>query len=455
MTIRAKLAASIGVLLLVTTALLGAGVTLVSRSLYQRDAARQVEMIVNSAQRVAQDALLQKDDLLLVSYLNFLREQYPALAQVRVEWRQGERVRPLAVGQAPPHVFERSLQVSDPADASRRVSMTLALDQGVLRGEVESRQRQLVKILVAVAAATSLLGLIVSLWFSSSLTKPLGSMVKLASAISSGRLGGKIEWTFDDELGELAKVFNHMSARLEEFDETKKNFVFSVTHELRSPLGAIESFLHLIHAKLKATGALNGSAKECEEYLSRIQVNVQRLGGFINDLLDVAKIEKGKMECVLRPMDLRAVAVEVCQFFEAKARQQGVSLSQRLEAVPAVQGDPERLRQVLVNLVANALKFTPMGGSVAITAEQYREGSSRWVEVTVADTGRGMDAKDLARLFEAFTQGKNVAQGVAGTKGTGLGLYISKSIIEQHGGKIAAASVPGQGTKISFSLRLA
>jgi signal transduction histidine kinase len=161
------------------------------------------------------------------------------------------------------------------------------------------------------------------------------------------------------------------------------------------------------------------------------------------------------MECVLRPMDLPVVALEVCQFFEAKALQQGIAISNRLTALPAVLGDADRVRQVLVNLVANGLKFTAHGGQVWIAGEQFRDGGSRWIEITVGDTGRGMDEADRARLFQPFSQGRNVSEGVAGHKGTGLGLYIVKSIVDQHGGKLEVKTAPGQGTRISFSLRVA
>jgi signal transduction histidine kinase len=249
------------------------------------------------------------------------------------------------------------------------------------------------------------------------------------------------------------RAFNGMSGRLEEFDSIKRNFVSSVTHELRSPLGAIESFLQLIREKI-AGGTPEGFAQS-KEFLERIQVNVHRLSGFINDLLDVAKIEKGKMECVLRPMELPLVAHEVCQFFEAKALQHGVTISNRLTGLPPVIGDADRVRQVLVNLVANGLKFTATGGQIWISGEQFRDGGARWIEVTVGDTGRGMDAADRDRLFQPFTQGRNISEGVAGHKGTGLGLYIVKSIVDQHGGKIEVKSTPGQGTRISFSLKVA
>lgn len=454
MTIRTRLAAAVSLLLALSMGLLGYGVITLSRSYAQRDAAMKAEVIVNSVQRAAQDALLQKDDLLLVSYLKFLAEQYSSLVCSKIEWHAGERVRMLNVGQpgALSSIQERIIQVAHPSDPTLRVIVRASIDREALSGVVGANQRRLTKIVASVFGGTLLVGILLAYWFARSLTAPLKSLGELATEIGKGKLGGRLEWTSDDELGALVKVFNAMSSRLEDLDDAKRSFVSSVTHELRSPLGAIDSFLHLIKDRLKA-GRADGA--QTQEYLTRIQVNVERLGRFINDLLDVAKIEKGKMECVLQPMRLQEVALEVCQFFEAKAKQQGVALANNLApGLPHIYGDPDRLRQVLVNLVSNSLKFTPSGGRVTIKGEQFREGNNRWLEVAVADTGRGLGPGDKERLFKAFSQGRNVGDGVFGSKGTGLGLYIVRSIVEQHGGRVDVKSAPGQGTQFVFSVKI-
>jgi signal transduction histidine kinase len=413
------------------------------------------ELLRHTIARTALDALIQRDQVQLLSYLNFLKGQYPALVYARVSWTKDGRSVDHEMGAttADPAVSERQVVISDPSQPGQTVKVLYGIDSDLLRAPyAESRHRAL-NILALVVLATVSLGLVASFFFARAMTEPLSALGRLAQELGAGQLGGRLEWKSDDELGSLVGAFNSMSSRLEELDTVKRNFISSVTHELRSPLGAIESFLQLIREKV-AAGTPEGYAQS-KDYLDRIQVNVRRLTGFINDLLDVAKIEKGKMECVLRPMELPVLANEVCQFFEAKALQQGVTISNRLASLPAVMGDSDRVRQVLVNLVANGLKFTASGGQVWITGEQFRDGGARWIEVTVADTGRGMDDADRSNLFQPFTQGRNVAEGVAGHKGTGLGLYIVKSIVDQHGGKIDVKSVPGQGTRISFSLKVA
>ena len=455
MTIRARLVVSTFLLQVVSTALLGWGVLAVRNQYQERDMRKLAATIAVSVERAASDSLIQKDDVALLSYLKFLQAQYPAIASAQIRWRAKGRERAATVGTAAFGARTRPSRfvVADPADPDRSVEVDIQLDEEVLWAPFLEANQRLAKIILLVWAVASLLGLAVSFLIARSLTKPIVELSRLAGEIGAGKLGGKLAWESDDELGGLVRVFNAMSVRLEEFDSIKRNFVSSVTHELRSPLGAIESFLQLIREKI-AGGTPEGFAQS-KEFLERIQVNVHRLSGFINDLLDVAKIEKGKMECVLRPMELPLVANEVCQFFEAKALQQGVTISNRLAALPPVIGDADRVRQVLVNLIANGLKFTSAGGQVWVSGEQFRDGGSRWIEVTVGDTGRGMDAADRDRLFQPFTQGRNISEGVTGHKGTGLGLYIVKSIVDQHGGKIEVKSTPGQGTRISFSLKVA
>ncbi len=455
MTIRTRLIVSTFLLQVVSMALLGWGVLAVRRQFQDRELRQSAALIETAVQRAASDSLIQKDDVALLSYMKFLQVQHPAITRANITWRSKGRERAATIGgeRFGARTKPASFTVSDPADPDRTVGVELSLDYDVLDRPFHEANRRLAKIILSVWGVTSVLGLLISFFIARGLTRPIIELSRLAGEIGGGKLGGKLGWDSDDELGGLVRAFNSMSVRLEEFDSIKRNFVSSVTHELRSPLGAIESFLALIRDKI-AGGTPEGYAQS-KEFLERISVNVRRLSGFINDLLDVAKIEKGKMECVLRPMELPLLAHEVCQFFEAKGLQQGVSITNRMATLPSVFGDADRVRQVLVNLVANGLKFTPTGGQVWITGEQFRDGGARWIEVTVGDTGRGMDDKDRQSLFQPFTQGRNVNEGVAGHKGTGLGLYIVKSIVDQHGGKIEVKSAPGQGTRISFSLKVA
>lgn len=455
MTIRVRLIAQTVFLQVLSLLLLAYGVFAVQRTLGERDVERAETQIRLAVARTATDALIQKDQVQLLSYLNFLKVQYPALAYARTIWRNGDKTESQSLGtpDAGGRVLERRVVVSDPSSAARSVEVLFGVDQDALRQTVRESQHRMVKILALVGGFTALVSLVLAVVLSRSLARSLSALGRMAEQISEGRLGVRLEWSSEDEIGALVRVFNNMSARLADLDLSKKNFVSSVTHELRSPLGAIESFLPLIREKV-ASGEPAALAQGME-YMDRIEANVHRLNRFITDLLDVAKIEQGKMECVIRRMELGPIASEVAQFFEAKANSMGVTVESRVNGEPAVLGDADRVRQILVNLVANGLKFTPSGGRVWIEAAQVKEGGERWLDVVVGDTGRGMDAADQARLFKPFSQGRNVSEGVAGPKGTGLGLYIVKSIVDQHGGKLDVRSIPGEGTRISFSLKVA
>ncbi|MBI3288320.1 MAG: HAMP domain-containing protein [Elusimicrobia bacterium] len=455
MKIRTRLVLLTGALQMFSLAVFGGGVIVVLKESENRTTFTAEELLRHAIARTALDALIQRDQVQLLSYLNFLKGQYPALIYARVSWTKGDKSVRHEIGATGGNLAlrERQVVVSDPSQPGQAVEVIFGIDRDVLRAPYAEARIRALRILAMVAVITLLIGLIAAFVIARAMTAPLFALGHMAQEIGTGKLGGHLEWDSDDEFGGLVRAFNGMSSRLEEFDTIKRTFVSSVTHELRSPLGAIESFLQLIRDKI-AAGSPEGFAQS-KEYLDRIAINVRRLSGFINDLLDVAKIEKGKMECVLRPMELPVVVREVCQFFEAKASQQGVAIDNRLNGVPSVMGDADRVRQVLVNLIANGLKFTAKGGQVWIAAEQFRVGGTRWVEITVGDTGCGMDEADRLRLFQPFSQGRNVTEGVTGHKGTGLGLFIVKSIVEQHGGSVDIKSVPGRGTSISFSLKVA
>ena len=454
MKIRARLILSVTTLLLVSIVSLGCGILFVQHAQERQDMERAAKIIENSVKRVALDAMLQKDDLQLVSYVNFLKAQYPALSTAQITWFSGANSRSVNLGAAAPEarISERRLEVADPADPSHRVGIRLGISQDVIEAVIRENQRRLKEIVVTTGLVTSFIWFALAYWLAWSITWPIVSLARVAKELGTGKLGQRLDWKSSNEIGELVTVFNEMSERLAELDETKKNFISSVTHEFRSPLGAIESFVSLLDAK-------QANCENCRahrDYLDRIGSNVHRLSQFVNDLLDTAQIEKGKMKCVLMPVNLQETVTEVCKFFEAKIQSQEVSLVNSLDNPPMVLADLNRIRQVLVNLISNALKFTPPGGKIEIAAEQYREGRTRWLEVSVTDTGRGMDERDLARLFQPFSQGRNTAQGIHGAaKGTGLGLHICKSIVEQHGGKINVESAPGKGTRFSFSLKAA
>jgi len=258
------------------------------------------------------------------------------------------------------------------------------------------------------------------------------------------------------DLVDKARELEQANERLKELDRMKSRFLSSVSHELRTPLTAILGFAGIVRRDLTravipsipAEDVRAGSkAKRINENLEIIQIEGDRLTRLINDVLDLARIESGRMEWNDKEIDLgRCVEQAVLVMQGAVERTKGVALSFDVEdALPRVRADRDRIMQVLVNLIGNALKFTSSG---EVFVKAYAEGNERSC-ISVEDTGVGIAREDLEKVFERFHQGDNVTER---PKGTGLGLTICREIIEHYGGEIRAEPGPEKGSR--FLLRL-
>lgn len=230
-----------------------------------------------------------------------------------------------------------------------------------------------------------------------------------------------------------------------ELDRMKTEFVSQVSHELRTPLTAIKGFTDLM---------LDGDAgevnEEQEEYLQIVKQNVDRLVSLINDLLDVARIESGRIKLKIEAIDLRAivdlVVATMHPLIDAKDQSLTVEIAPDL---PPARGDHDRILQVVTNLVSNAYKYTPAGGALRVEVSR----SDDWLQVAVQDTGIGIPPEDIPKLFTRFFRVDTSLTREIG--GTGLGLSIVKSIVELHGGTVSVQSTPGSGSTFSFDIPIA
>jgi len=220
--------------------------------------------------------------------------------------------------------------------------------------------------------------------------------------------------------------------------EAKSRFLANMSHELRTPLNAVLGFADLLKSNLY--GPLN---QRQGEYVAHIQVSGRHLLELINDVLDVSRLDLNAYELKPAPLDLVEAVAAGVRTLSVAAAQKGVQLRVSLpEHLPTVEADERALKQVLLNLLSNAVKFTPAGGSVEISAAQQADGG---LAIAVADTGIGIAANDIARLFQPFQQADNVSRG--NSEGTGLGLAISRRLMEKHGGTLDLESEPGRGTR--------
>jgi signal transduction histidine kinase len=216
-----------------------------------------------------------------------------------------------------------------------------------------------------------------------------------------------------------------------------------MSHELRTPLNAIIGFSEIMNREM--FGKM-GVARYTD-YVKDIGDSAQHLLRLIEDILDLSKAEAGKMELEEAEIDLAASLHSACLMLRERAKRGGVALQEDVPAdLPRLHGDRRRIRQVLLNLVSNAVKFTPRSGSVRVSGNTSAEGG---LVLTVTDTGIGIEAGDIARVFEPFVQiGRD--KGISG-EGTGLGLPLCKELVELHGGTISLTSQPGVGTKVTVS----
>jgi len=253
-----------------------------------------------------------------------------------------------------------------------------------------------------------------------------------------------LEWAIhktNDMVKALYKELEKKNDELERLNQLKSDFVSIVAHELRTPIGIVRE------AMSQMGEGLLGPLSKDQAMITDLAIRTSdRLIKISNDLLDLAKIEAGKMELKFQETDLIRVADQVTAAFDRRIRQKGLEFKKNYSAgqVPAFI-DPDKLTQVLTNLLGNAVKFTEKGW-IELRIQEKEE----TIECSVLDTGPGMAAEDLPKLFDKFEQfGKPKA---SGEKGTGLGLSISKSIVEAHGGKIRAESTLGKGTRMIFEV---
>ncbi len=280
----------------------------------------------------------------------------------------------------------------------------------------------------------------------------LGS--QFAFLIENHRLFRKLETQNQDlesqvqqrtqDLEASLRSLEQMNEGILEMTRLKSNFLTNTSHELRTPLNSIIGFLHLIKDDLY------NSTEEHNEFVQHALDSAQHLLTLINDLLDIAKIEAGKMAVENKPVHLAAVFEEARVLMDVQATQKGLKLSfQTAEGEDIdVRGDPRRLKQVLVNLIGNAIKFTPVG-SVRVTASGSADGE--WCQISIVDTGIGISGKMLERLGKAFVQVD--ADSTRRSGGTGLGLAISRALIELMGGTFRVDS-QGEGDGTTVTLRL-
>jgi len=330
----------------------------------------------------------------------------------------------------------------DHPEAARRVIVAQQQARQALRNEIDGETRD-TALLVGAGLIAGLTG--AALLFSgliSSMRRPLEELVDASGRLAGGDLNARVKVGGLSETAALGAAFNEMAAELQrragerdQLETMKDEFVLTASHELRSPLTSVQGFAELLMLERDKLSSKQADTVEI------IIDNTRHLVRLLNDLLDLARSDAGRLTIKPVPTDVAPLVEDAARTMLSQTEAGGQSLTQSIEpGLAQVEVDRDRIRQVLVNLLTNAHEYCPEGASIVVTATGRDDG----VELSVSDDGPGMAADQLEHIFERFTRGDaGLTQHVGGT---GLGLAISKSLVELHGGTIAAESVPGRGS---------
>ena len=247
----------------------------------------------------------------------------------------------------------------------------------------------------------------------------------------------------DDELDQLASKINHFLDQIADHLTMHRQFLADAAHELRSPLAAIQSSVDVTMQKPR-------SREDYEELLYNIDEECHRLGQLVNQLLELAASDAGVVAIHREPVRLDLLVTQSVNMFEAVAEERGLTLRCTAEAPLIADGDPQQLRQLTTNLIDNAIKFTPHGGTVSVHME--RDTDPARIRLTVQDSGIGMSRADLPRVFDRFYRADKSRERSSSIRGSGLGLSICQSIVAGHHGTITVQSEPGCGAKFIVTL---
>jgi len=424
--------------------------------------------IVEGLAKVCEEAQITQDDLLVLNYIEKIKENESVSYAMYLDKDGvitahsdsallGARFREESVSKE--KIIDRQLPVKGGGGSAHIGFIREAIEKNIQENISKTRKR-----VFGIAAVALILGIFASLIMALTMTRPIKKLAAGSIAIGEGKLDTVIDVKSKDEIGGLAKQFNVMAVKLKELDQMKDDFVSSVTHELRSPLTAIKGYINFI-----LDGKSGPITDKQKEFLTIVANNTARLGRFINNVLDMAKIEAGMMEMKKEPMSIKDISAEMVTLLQPLADEKKLTLKIDVEeGIPEIVADPDKMRQVITNLVNNSLKFTPEGGSITVEAKNFDPDKlsdqarrifdlkpsmfkkDEMIQVAIKDTGIGIPEDAIRSVFSKFQQVEGVRDKIKGPKGTGLGLSIVKGIIAAHKGRIWVESVVDKGTSFIF-----
>jgi len=345
------------------------------------------------------------------------------------------------------------------------VGFLLAISPGGMQllPQEQSFLDQVNRALLLAGALAGALGILLGLGLSRGLTAPLARLTAAARHIAGGDLSQRVPETDSTEIAALGQAFNQMAADLEKAEELRRNMVADVAHELRTPLSVLQGNLRAI---------LDGVYPLEQAEIAALYDETRLLSRLVDDLHELAQAEAGQLHLDLHPTDLAEVVQTTVANFAVAAEAKEVKLITGLaERLPPVLADPDRLAQIMRNLLSNALRHTPKGGQITVSATYngHSEFNGPAVRIVVADTGEGIPPDDLPHVFDRFwraERSRSRERGGPSTgrcgelvepsgRGSGLGLAIARHLVQAHGGEMGVESEVGQGTRFWFTLPVA
>ncbi len=324
---------------------------------------------------------------------------------------------------------ENILAVSIPLKYYQRIEGVLRYSISLEKIKNTIKKIQMVTFIASIGVVSFVL--IVSLILARSIVEPIRGLQKSAKEMAKGNYTVRNKEISNDEVGELAQTFNYMAEQIENSARIKNEFISSISHELRTPLTSIKGW--------SETLAYGRDKEELDIGLKIIQGETDRLIKLVEELLDFSKYQGGKMEIELETIDIEKFLQDVVNQFRVKAREKNIDLSLEIfNELEEIKGDKSRLKQVLINIIENSLKFTKKGGNIKIKGAKYED----FVSIEIEDDGEGIEKENISKVKEKFYQEDS------NKPGSGLGLSISNEIVKLHGGQMDIESEKGKGTKV-------
>ena len=341
-----------------------------------------------------------------------------------------------------PAAFNRHMGMMEASMMGNGMGMGQGQGQGYGRTLFENFQASMFESLAYAVSASVLAALLISWFLSRRIVAPVRNLTDASLNIANGNYAERVQVNGSDEIAKLATRFNQMASQLEQVESMRRQLIGDVTHELRTPLTSIKGYME---------GLVDGVLPSNAETFNQIHREADRLSRLVDDLQELSRVEAKAYSLDVRSVTVSSLVQTTLKRLSPQATAKRITLRSNLSAdLPPLLADEDRITQVLVNLAANAIQYTPEGGEVTISASRH----INEVHISVKDTGIGIPPEHLANIFTRFYRvDKSRSRNAGG--GSGIGLTIARHIVEAHGGQIWAESAgEGQGSTFTFSLKI-